>query len=165
MHRILSQQKQNQTTLDEKTVSAIWQGFGSYIAKQLRNGKGVSVPRFGNFTFSATLVDLAVSTQTSFNLDLPASPLTPRHSTNFYKCCLNCYSSLAQSVAWTNVWIIWIWLLSIRCLLLNLKLYDISYLKVETDWMYRGPLIHQRETSNSESQYSWWARTLWVPSL
>jgi len=38
----------------------IWRGFGSYIAKQMRNGKGISVPRLGNFTFSATLVDLAV---------------------------------------------------------------------------------------------------------
>ena len=46
--------------MDEKTVGIIWKGFGSYIAKQLRNGKGVSVPKFGNFTFSPTLVDLAV---------------------------------------------------------------------------------------------------------
>jgi hypothetical protein len=46
--------------MDEQTVNSIWKGFGSYIAKQLRNGKGVSVPKFGNFTFSATNVDLAV---------------------------------------------------------------------------------------------------------
>jgi hypothetical protein len=46
--------------LDEKTVNQIWKGFGSYIAKQLRNGKGVGVPKFGNFTFTATDVDLAV---------------------------------------------------------------------------------------------------------
>ena len=47
--------------IDEKTVSAIWKGFGSYIAKQLRNGKGVSVPKLGNFTFSPTAVDLGVN--------------------------------------------------------------------------------------------------------
>jgi hypothetical protein len=46
--------------IDEKTVGAIWRGFGSYLAKQLRNGKGVSVPKLGNFTFSAAHVDLAV---------------------------------------------------------------------------------------------------------
>jgi hypothetical protein len=46
--------------MDEQTVNSIWKGFGSYIAKQLRNGKGVFVPRFGNFTFSAANVDLAV---------------------------------------------------------------------------------------------------------
>jgi hypothetical protein len=48
--------------MDEKTVNIVWKAFGSYIAKQLRNGKGVSVPRFGNFTFSAVDVDLAGTT-------------------------------------------------------------------------------------------------------
>lgn len=52
--------------MDEKTVNSIWKGFGSYIAKQLRNGKGISVPKFGNFTFTAPLVDLAVSPQLVF---------------------------------------------------------------------------------------------------
>lgn len=46
--------------MDEKTVNSIWKGFGSYVAKQLRNGKGISVPKFGNFTFTAPIVDLAV---------------------------------------------------------------------------------------------------------
>ena len=52
---------QHTTFLDEQTVKIIWKGFGSYIAKQLRNGKGVIVPRFGHFTFSAPNVDLAVN--------------------------------------------------------------------------------------------------------
>ena len=47
--------------LDEHTVNSIWRAFGSYVAKQLRNGKGVCVPKFGNFTFSAPNVDLAVA--------------------------------------------------------------------------------------------------------
>jgi len=48
--------------LDEKTVTSIWNGFGQFVAKQLRNGKGVSIPKFGNFTFSAAQVDLAGTT-------------------------------------------------------------------------------------------------------
>ena len=51
---------QQSTFLDEQTVKLIWKGFGSYVAKQLRNGKGVIVPKFGHFTFSAPNVDLAV---------------------------------------------------------------------------------------------------------
>lgn len=46
--------------MDEMTVNSIWKGFGSYVAKQMRNGKGISVPKFGNFTFTACNVDLAV---------------------------------------------------------------------------------------------------------
>jgi hypothetical protein len=47
--------------LDEKTVSAVWRGFGSYISKELRNGRGVFIPKFGNFTFTSAYVDLAVN--------------------------------------------------------------------------------------------------------
>lgn len=43
-------------------MRTIWRAFGSYIAKQLNNGKGVVVPRFGNFTFTATEVSLAGTT-------------------------------------------------------------------------------------------------------
>lgn len=43
-------------------MRTIWRAFGSYIAKQLINGKGVVVPRFGNFTFTATEVSLAGTT-------------------------------------------------------------------------------------------------------
>lgn len=43
-------------------MNAIWKGFGSYIAKELRNGRGVAVPKFGNFTFTSAVVDLAGTT-------------------------------------------------------------------------------------------------------
>ena len=46
--------------MDETTVAQVWRAFGSYLAKELRNGRGVAVPRFGNFTFTSTIVDLAV---------------------------------------------------------------------------------------------------------
>jgi hypothetical protein len=32
------------------------------VAKQLQNGKGVDVPRFGNFTFTAAEISLAGTT-------------------------------------------------------------------------------------------------------
>ena len=47
--------------LDENTVSQVWRAFGSYLAKELRNGRGVAGPRVGNFTFTSTIVDLAVT--------------------------------------------------------------------------------------------------------
>ena len=40
----------------------IWDSFGSYIAKSLKNGKGIWIPKFGQFTFTAVNVDLAGST-------------------------------------------------------------------------------------------------------
>ena len=43
-------------------MTAIWKGFGSYIAKELRNGRGIAVPKFGNFTFTSPIVDLAGTT-------------------------------------------------------------------------------------------------------
>ena len=43
-------------------MRTIWRAFGSYVAKQLINGKGVVVPKFGNFTFTATEVSLAGTT-------------------------------------------------------------------------------------------------------
>jgi hypothetical protein len=42
----------------------IWEAFGSYIAKTMRGGRGIWVPKFGIFTFSAMNVDLAVSYKT-----------------------------------------------------------------------------------------------------
>ena len=47
--------------VDEQVLRSVWRAFGSYIAKQLVNGKGVVVPRFGVFTFTAAEVNLAVS--------------------------------------------------------------------------------------------------------
>ena len=42
--------------------TAVWQAFGQYLAKVLKSGKGVSVGKLGNFTFTATGVDLAGTT-------------------------------------------------------------------------------------------------------
>ena len=40
---------------------AVWNSFGLFVAKNLRAGKGVWVPKFGQFSFTATTVDLQVS--------------------------------------------------------------------------------------------------------
>ena len=54
--------------LDDQTIRTVWRGLGSYIAKTLMNGKGVIIPKFGNFTFTGIDVDLAVSKTLFFNL-------------------------------------------------------------------------------------------------
>ena len=36
--------------------------LGLYIKKQMRSGKGVWIPKFGHFTFTAVNIDLSVST-------------------------------------------------------------------------------------------------------
>lgn len=46
---------------DFNASETIWEALGQYIARQLRNGKGVWVPKLGNFTFTGMNVDLAVS--------------------------------------------------------------------------------------------------------
>lgn len=52
---------------DKKDISKkVWRAFGSYIAKQLKNGKGIVIPRFGNFTFSATNVNLEGTTNPQY---------------------------------------------------------------------------------------------------
>jgi len=48
--------------IDDAKVRNVWRAFGSYIAKQLTNGKGVDVPRFGQFTFTAAEVNLQGTT-------------------------------------------------------------------------------------------------------
>lgn len=52
--------------IDEQTLRSIWRALGSYVAKQLTNGKGVTIPRFGKFTFTAAEVNLTVSGHTNF---------------------------------------------------------------------------------------------------
>jgi nucleoid DNA-binding protein len=47
---------------DEQSTRTAWRAFGSYIAKQMLNGKGVVVPHFGTFSFTAMNVDLAGTT-------------------------------------------------------------------------------------------------------
>lgn len=43
-------------------VAKIWTAFGKYISKIIKTGKGVSIPKFGQFTFTPMKVDLAGST-------------------------------------------------------------------------------------------------------
>ena len=52
--------------LDDQTLRSIWRALGSYVAKQLTNGKGVTIPRFGKFTFTAAEVNLTVSGHLNF---------------------------------------------------------------------------------------------------
>jgi hypothetical protein len=47
--------------INSDVIASSWDAFGNYIARQLRFGKGVSIPKFGNFTFSAVDVNLAVN--------------------------------------------------------------------------------------------------------
>lgn len=44
------------------SVAKVWTAFGKYIEKELKNGKGVGIPKFGQFTFTPINVDLAGST-------------------------------------------------------------------------------------------------------
>lgn len=46
--------------INDEVVASCWEAFGSYVARLLRAGKGVNVPKFGSFTFSSSDVDLAV---------------------------------------------------------------------------------------------------------
>jgi hypothetical protein len=48
--------------IDEIKQEAIWKAFGGLVAKELRLGRGVWIPKFGHFSFTATAVDLAGST-------------------------------------------------------------------------------------------------------
>lgn len=43
-------------------VAKIWTAFGKYISKTLKSGKGIGIPKFGQFTFTPIKVDLAGST-------------------------------------------------------------------------------------------------------
>lgn len=46
---------------DQAKTEAIWDAFGQFINRQLRAGKGVWIPKLGQFTFTSKNVDLAVS--------------------------------------------------------------------------------------------------------
>lgn len=48
--------KSNTNSVDN--VAKIWTAFGKYVAKNLKAGKGVGIPKFGNFTFTPINVDL-----------------------------------------------------------------------------------------------------------
>lgn len=53
-------EKSNTNNVDK--VAQIWTAFGKFVAKTLKTGKGVSIPKLGNFTFTPIQVDLAGST-------------------------------------------------------------------------------------------------------
>ncbi|KAL4471529.1 hypothetical protein ABPG74_008422 [Tetrahymena malaccensis] len=55
-----SQQKlyKLQVNLDEETINNSWAAFGTYICKCLRQGRAVSIPKFGLFTYSFRDVNL-----------------------------------------------------------------------------------------------------------
>ena len=44
--------------MQQRENSAIWSAFGAYIAKEMMNGRGVTVPKFGHFTFTASELDM-----------------------------------------------------------------------------------------------------------
>ena len=52
--------KNNTNSVDN--VAKIWTAFGKYVQGVIKNGKGVSIPKLGQFTFTPMNVDLAGST-------------------------------------------------------------------------------------------------------
>lgn len=75
-YTIASQQSQNiiQTVVDDSNtaiyqaqapeinnsvINIVWDSLGKYISRSLRNGRGVLIPKFGVFTFSAPIVRLS----------------------------------------------------------------------------------------------------------
>ena len=44
--------------INDATINIVWDNLGKYISRSLRNGRGVVIPKFGTFTFSAPLVSL-----------------------------------------------------------------------------------------------------------
>jgi len=48
--------------LDDPINRKVWHAFGSLIAKEMINGRGVIVPKLGHFTFTAMEFDLQGTT-------------------------------------------------------------------------------------------------------
>ena len=44
--------------INEESINIVWDSLGKYLSKSLRNGRGVVVPKFGQFTFTAPMVTL-----------------------------------------------------------------------------------------------------------
>jgi nucleoid DNA-binding protein len=53
---------QKATANSVDNVAKIWTAFGKFVSKTLKQGKGVAIPKFGNFTFTHAKVDLGGST-------------------------------------------------------------------------------------------------------
>lgn len=49
-------------SLDDDKTKKIWDAFGQIVARSLKQGKGLWIPKFGQFTFTSVTVDLAGST-------------------------------------------------------------------------------------------------------
>lgn len=39
--------------IDDEVIGSVWGSFGLYISRQMRMGRGIIIPNFGTFTFSA----------------------------------------------------------------------------------------------------------------
>ena len=55
--------KRECSEVDQETVVSAWASLGNYIARNLRQGRAVAVPKLGLFTFTPPEVDLAVRSQ------------------------------------------------------------------------------------------------------
>ena len=58
--------KRECSEVDQETVVSAWASLGNYIARNLRQGRAVAVPKLGLFTFTPPEVDLAVRSQALF---------------------------------------------------------------------------------------------------
>lgn len=47
---------------DDEQTKAVIEAFGKYVSKYLAQGKGVAIPKLGQFTFTSVTVDLQGST-------------------------------------------------------------------------------------------------------
>lgn len=50
-------QAQN-SDINETSLNIVWDSLGKYLSRNLRNGRGVIIPKFGTFTFTAPVVNL-----------------------------------------------------------------------------------------------------------
>jgi hypothetical protein len=46
--------------IDEEAVASSWDALGSFIARNLRAGKGVQIAKLGIFTFTPSEIDYTV---------------------------------------------------------------------------------------------------------
>ena len=47
-----------QPLINETSLNIVWDSLGKYLSRNLRNGRGIIIPKFGTFTFSAPVVTL-----------------------------------------------------------------------------------------------------------
>ena len=44
--------------VNEEALNIVWDSLGKYLSRNMRNGRGVIIPKFGQFTFTAPIVTL-----------------------------------------------------------------------------------------------------------